>query len=292
MQGNLVMRLRRIAIAGLFGLASAMSLFGAKAMAEPASFLVMGKTSNYRQAGDGDLRLLNHHAFAEIFLNPGEAVSDPHLITPTGRDLPFSGTGAVLEAHGGRYATADDLARAFPDGPYVIRYNGTDRPLSMRADATYRLPPPVTITLRQGGRVVAPAAVRAHQDLTISWSLFTAGAADPNGIVDDLIFVVFGDCAGTKLLHSGAPFTGKPYLTYRARDLVIPAALIAPGQTYQVTVELARVRTARVDGVPVLATLATTSFLDLATDGAALSTRCAPIDKGQTDRYESWREIP
>ncbi|MDA5192429.1 hypothetical protein [Govanella unica] len=260
--------------------------------AEPVSFLVAGKTSNYRQGPRGAHALLNYHFFAEIFLNPDGAVTAPSLTTPTGRTLPFAGDGGVLEAHGGRYVSNEKLMAAFPDGAYVIRYGDVSHSLLLQQDRAHRLPAPVKITLRQGGRVVAADTVRAGQDLTVSWSRFANGAADPNGIVDDLIFVVFGDCAGQKLLHSGAPFTGKPFLTYRAQDLVIPAALIASGQTYQISVEHAKVRTAESHGVPTLATFAVTSFLDIATDGARASHSCQPIDKGQTDRYESWKDIP
>jgi hypothetical protein len=81
--------------------------------------------------------------------------------------------------------------------------------------------------------VVNPEAVRAAEDLQISWTPFTTGRADPNGIADDLIFVMLEDCRGKRIYHSGRPLeTPNPlvepgkhsasWLTYTATEITVP----------------------------------------------------------------------
>jgi hypothetical protein len=144
------------------------------------------------------------------------------------------------------------------------------------------------VTLRQHGLPVVSNSVDPDEDLEVTWSAFVTGEADPNGIVDDLLFVVVGNCRGEKIEHSGRPFEGTPYLTYTTSSYIVPAAKLAPGEPHQLFVEHARVDTSMEAGVVGLVTYAATSFLDFRATGEAEGEPCPPampkIDQGQTDR--------
>lgn len=267
------------------------------AQRDDVSFLVMGKTANHRQAADGSLSLLNFHFFAEIFVKEGGRVSDAALEFPGGKVMPFEDLGFVQEVHGGRYQVESELDESYPNGDYIFRFDTSSgredgRVQSIRGtgEGKSRIPAAVRITLEQGGEEVSPGAVDPSLDLTVRWSPFAEGGADENGILDDLMFVVMGDCRGQKTEHSGRPFEGTPYLTFDARDYVIPAAKLAPGEPHQLYVEHARVDTSREDELVGLVTYAATSFLDFHTRGDAAGEPCPSMmpkmDGGQTDRPE------
>ena len=261
------------------------------------SFLVMGKTTNHRQSVSGELALLNYHFFAEIFVRDGGEVREASLAFPNGELEPFEDLGFVQEVHGGRYDEESELDRHYPNGAYRFRFTTgdgvrLDRTLRVRGtgEGRTRIPKPPKITLLQSGRNVSPDAVDPNADLTVSFSPFESGQADPNGVVDDLIFVVLGDCRGEKTVHSGRPFEGKPFLTYRTTDFVFSRTELRPGEPHQMFVEHATVDTSEQDGIVGLVTYASTTFLDFETQGEAKGNPCPPVmpkmDAGQTDREE------
>jgi len=274
----------------------AIALWVALAPADHVTFLVMGKTVNHRQnPAGGALALLNYHFFAEIFVKDGGRVSEASLQLPDGTVHPFEDLGFVQEVHGGRYRREAELDREYPNGDYRFRFATPDgnvegRALSVRGtgEGTSRIPEPVRIFLNQDGQEVSPAAVDPEKDLRITWSPFASGGPDPNGILDDLMFVVLGDCHGAKTVHSGRPFEGTGYLSYTAADYVIPASKLAPGEPHQMFIEHARVDTSKEDGIVGLVTYAATTFLDFETTGKAAGKPCPAvmpkIDAGQTDR--------
>lgn len=268
-----------------------------EAQQDHVTFLVMGKTTNHRQSADGAMTLLNYHFFAEIFVKEGGSVTDASLGFPDGKSQPFTDLGFVQEVHGGRYDEEAELDRLYPNGDYRFRFDtpsgNLQRILSVRGTSSTgggqsRIPQAVTITLRQDGREVSPNAVDPDQDLEVVWNAFVTGESDPNGIVDDLIFAVLGDCHGEKTVHSGRPFEGTPYLTYTTRSYVVPAGKLSPGEPHQLFVEHAKVDTSTDDGLVGLVTYAATTFLDFRTTGVASATPCPPsmpkMDQGQTDR--------
>lgn len=276
-------------------LGCALAAPAAWSQSDDVSFLVMGKTANHRQAADGTLSLLNYHFFAEIFVRPGGRVEDATLSFPGGESQAFEDLGFVQEVHGGRYDREDALDAAYPNGDYVFRFDASSgrvdgRVLTIRGtgEGASRIPPPVRIALHQRGRSVSPAEVDPGADLRVTWSDFAAGRADANGILDDLLFVVMGDCLGEKTEHSGRPFEETPYLSYDAEDYVIPAARLTPGEPHQLYAEHAIVDTSREDGIVGLVTYAATTFLDFRTTGSAPTARCPAempkMDGGQTDR--------
>lgn len=264
------------------------------------SFVVIGKTANFRQNPTGSMTTLNYHLFAEIFLKNGGKVTNAKVNGPTPKSsLLFEPGSSVLEGHGKRYKTHGGLDRAYPDGTYSFTYSSPsgdmkdhDIPISNIAGKT-RIPKPANITLFQGGFPVTNSELDVGRDFRISWTPFKAGDTDPNGIVDDLVFAVLGDCHGNKLVHSGVPFSDGPYLTYSTNSLMIGGSVLHPGETYQIFVEHAIVDTNIKQGVIGLATFAATSFLDFKTAGEPNPERKAcpampkPIDRGMTDRYDA-----
>lgn len=87
--------------------------------------------------------------------------------------------------------------------------------------------------------------------------------------MDDLLFVIMGDCEGVRRAHSGRPFENTPYLTYADQSFVIEAAKLTPENVYQLSVEHAVLDTALEHEVPAFATFATTTFLEIRTRGKA-----------------------
>ena len=176
-------------------------------------FVVLGKTANYRQSAEATHSLLNYHFFAEIFLKENGSVANAALLIPRGdTSLIFEGDDSVLEVHGGRYSSEDELNSAYPDGNYIFSYRLSDNTLLNESviikngSGDSRIPDPVTIYLSQQGNRVVLSNVDPDLNLTVTWSAFKSGNIDPNGIVDDLIFVVTGNCHGEKIDHSGGPF--------------------------------------------------------------------------------------
>ena len=252
------------------------------------SFLVMGKTTNHRQSESGDLGLLNYHFFAEVFVREGGRVK-ASLSFPGGESQPFEVQGSVLELHGGRFDAEEALDRAYPKGAYTLHFqtpdgSGYGRVLRMHGP---RIPKPPRIILLQEGKAASPQSIDPAKDVTVTWSEF-GGHSDPNGILDDLVFVVVGNCHAERVVHSGRPFEGTPFLTYRTKEYTIPGGKLSPGEAHQMFVELAAVDTSEEDGIVGLVTYAATTFLDFQTLGSPAGRPCPeampPFDGGQTDR--------
>ena len=253
------------------------------AMAPPTrqsdiTFIVAGKTSNLRQSHSGEVSVLNFHFFAEIFLQTDGEAQDSSLETPLseGVRIPFVDSGYALEMHGGRYTSEPELEAAYPDGDYIFRYASPSigsvsqvvtlgNPNAIGSG----IPKAPQIYLHQNGRSVAPDNIDPLEDLVVTWSEFSAGDADPLGIVDDLLFVIMGDCDGVRRAHSGRPFENTPYLTYADKSFVIDASRLLPENVYQLSVEHAVLDTTLEHNVPAFATYATTTFLDIRTTGKA-----------------------
>ena len=260
-------------------------------------FVVLGKTANYRQSTHGSHTLLNYHFFAEIFLKEKGWVRKPALISPGGTStLVFAGDDSVLEVHGGRYESEAQLNAAFPDGTYIFSYRLSDDTLLNQSvmikngSGNSRIPEPVSIYLSQNKKKVNPKQVDPDIDLTVRWSNFKSGNADPNNIVDDLVFVVTGNCHGKKIDHSGGPFGDSPYLTFASEKYVIPTSKLVAGESFQIFVEHAEMDSSTYRNIPEIAAYATTSFIDIRTTGTKSnpSKKCPAVmpamDGGQTDR--------
>ena len=272
--------------------------------------LVVGKAANRRQSSTTNhLSLLNYHFFAEIFVRKHPCLAHASLgqVNASSPLLPFPARGEDREFHGGRYRSEKELDAAFPNGAYLFLFNDSSDSgtasnqtvLLEKLRPTDHIPSPVTLTLTQRGHVVAPRAVAPDVELVVHWTRFSNGGEDPNEICPDLIFFEMGDCFGRSLLVSGEPFappssnTSKTLLTYRNTSFSVPAALLRPGRTYQISVEQSKKVTSRdpITGVPALPCFETTTYLDLNTTGrfdGTASERCPRVpfqmDPGQTDR--------
>ena len=267
------------------------------------SFFVIGKTWHFQQDSSGVHGPNDVHYFAEIFSKAGGQVSDGsmRLLAPGAEPIPFdheSDNGAVLHARDGKiYLKVVDLDAELPNGDYAFSFHTptgdvTDFAVSLgTADSVTDLPPPPTIQLAQGGAVVNPETVRAGEDLKISWTPFATGRADPNGIADDLIFVIMEDCRGNRVYHSGRPLEtpnplvdpGKPSassLTYTATEITVPAAQLTPGMSYRLEVEIAKLMdTDRREGVVGMSTYAATTHLNIQTAGRLTAGACPKPDE-------------
>jgi len=263
--------------------------------------IVVGKTVNYRQAADGGLTQLNYHFFAEISLPPGLQGGSARLIDPDGRVSVFQPSGGILSIPARRdLTTLADLNVYAPNGAYTVQFDAPPARAvngKILLDATEEaLADPVHLTLLQNGQPVSSSAVEVGKPLTVAWGSFRKGRSDPNGIIDDLIFVHVGDCRGQIIARTPTPFAERPALTYRSPSYTIAANALEAGATYQISVEHAPVQTHELAnasaGVPALAlaTYPATTYLDFNTQGAGSNT-CPDepyrMDNGQSDRQSA-----
>jgi len=262
---------------------------GAMAAQTDITFVVVGKTGNFQQLPDDSRTALNYHFFAEIFRQPGGTVA-PASITGPGEaatEAAFTDSGYALEVHGGRYRSEAELERAYPDGDYLFHYTAPStgavsqavRLVNGNVDGS-GLPAAPQIFLSQRGQPVTAGHIDPEADLEVRWSSFEAGGADPAGIMDDLVFVILGDCDGVRRAHSGRPYEHTPYLTYADTSFTIEASRLLPDNVYQLSVEHAVLDTSIEHGVVGFATFATTTFLDIRTSGEAAPGReCHTVRK-------------
>jgi hypothetical protein len=198
----------------------------------------------------------------------------------------FEKQGDVLMFAGGFFASVEELDTAFPDGRYQLDFDSPSGGLSAQKiefapiAEKYRVPEPVMISMAQDGHGVELSRVDPDKELTVWWSEFVQGRADPNGVVDDLIFVILTDCHGEIVVHSGRPFAGTAFLTYEAESYPVPKGSLAPGLPYTVVVEHASVvNSDRGQGVPVFASYATVTYLEFQTSGEATDDTCPVADE-------------
>lgn len=251
-----------------------------EAQEEDVLFVVLGKMSLYSQARDGELTLRNHHFVAEIMPKVGGKVLGGELWR---RDDPsdryrFESEGEAFLAHGGRFDAPDELHEAHPDGEYVFTYETATGQVDAQVLSLARRPniesalEAARITLTQASRPASAGAIRPDQDLEVRWTLAPEMAAQPGGLVDDLIFVLAFNCFGERIAHSGRPFQGGSFLTYRDDTFVIPAEALSSGLRYSLIVEQATADTSEHEGIPGIATYATLTFVDFETAGDATRT--------------------
>ena len=279
--------MRRTAAAAATLIACVMSNTAA-AQQSDVTFFVIGKHANFAQHGAGVPTPVDYSFFSEIFLTTGGDADSAVLEFPTGaqidyRDMRDADGGArdniFLVSGEDRFRDFASLQRRYPDGTYRISFN---TPSGSVHDGELLfverpLPTPPRISLRQGNRIDC-AKVAPGVDLEVTWSAFAEGRADPNGILDDLIFVILTDADGNRVAHSGRPFEARPYLTYATDSFAIDGAALKPETTYTLSVEHALLDdTTRFDDVPAFTTRAVTTKLELSTKATAVSAECAPV---------------
>lgn len=261
-----------------------------------ADYVVIGKSINHRQSPSGALKLLNTVFFAEVFKTPAGKITNAVLHGPGEAEngLRFS-DGDIHFLAGTRQYSIEALTKNFPDTTYYFSFDTPDgsvrrMPATFRRDeGEIRNPGPIKVSLLQNNQVAQPTAIDANADLTVTWSPFEKGAADSNGIIDDMIYVMMGDCMGKETVHSGHAISNPGALTYTASRFVVPAEKLFPGQVFQLEIEHSNMDTGIWNGIEQIVTYAATTFLDIRTTGKDAQARGCPeapyaMDGGQTDR--------
>ncbi|MGI9203825.1 MAG: hypothetical protein ACR2Q3_07425 [Woeseiaceae bacterium] len=266
------------------------------AQEQHADYVVLGKSINHRQAADGNLNLLNTVFFAEIFLTEDGLVTNGKLTGPGDATDGFRfPEGKIQFLAGTRQYSIEALTDHYPDSTYHFDFDTPDGNVRglpatfVRDQGEMRNPGPIEIDLYQNGAQADPTAIDPDHDLVVRWNEFAKGSADPRGIIDDMIYVIVGDCMGNEIEHSGHALSDPDALTYAAEEFVIPAAKLHPGQPFQLEVEHSNMDTDIWNNIEIIVTYAATSFLDVQTTGTDAQDRGCPatpyaMDGGQTDR--------
>lgn len=255
---------------------------GAHPVAEDVLFLVLGKMSLYDQSASGELLLRNHHFVAEIMPKSGREIvggtlssaSDPSQV------FEFASEGTAFLAHGERVMNPNELHVHHPDGEYVFSYTTESghmsaQPVSLsRRTSTDSMPAAYFVTLHQNGATVNASLVDGSADLRVEWESMAGNTRIGSSDLDDLVFVLAFDCFGNNVAHSGRPYQGGPYLTYRDTNFVIPAGNLNSGLDYTLIVEQATADAEIYAGVPAISTYATLTFVKFRTAGEAAGDDC------------------
>ena len=255
---------------------------GTSAVAADVLFLVLGKMALYDQSATGEISLRNHHFVAEIMPKEGRQILSGTLTRASDESqvLEFRPEGTAFLAHGARVLNAEELHLLHPDGDYYFSYqtqSGRMERQSIRLQkraAVEHMPLPASVALRQNDNDVSHSDINQEIDLTLAWEPMPGNTRVETSDLDDLIFVLVFDCFGNNVAHSGRPYQGGPYLTYRDTQYVVPASSFKPGQKYTAIVEQATADVSIFQGVPGIATYATLTFVEFSTSGATEGQRC------------------
>lgn len=273
---------------------------GMRAMAEPPLwFFVLVKSSNYSQDREGELTRLNYHFFSELFGRDENSIRGATLQRTgnNGESFVYEDRGKTWYYEGGHFDSVAAVDRRHPNGSYRFRIEAATGDIyetTMQLagpEGRTDIPAPIHIYFSQRGKKLPGQLVDPALPLSVTWSAYSNGRADPRGIVDDMIFVVFQDCHGERVFHTGLPFQEADYLRYDSSGVTVPASSFAPGQTYSMFVEFPHVvDSTLVDGVPGFTSYATATYTDIVTRGTASGPACPdsipPLDTGQTDRMD------
>lgn len=265
-------------------------------------FFVVVKSHNHRQDWDGNRTLLNYHFFAEIFISTGCKILSAQIgrrgagdgvraFRPHGDDVLGDNAWYV---EGGWYDDLEGVDQAFPNGEYIFDIETPDGWLRDGAvklsgqDGVSEIPAAPEITLFQGGEPISPGRIDPELETIVTWGDYERGQTDPNGIIDDMVFVVAADCFGNRIVKSGLCFEDH-FLDYREKSYRIPAGTLLPGRRHSMFVELPHVaHSVRVGQVPGFACFASATYMDLQTLGEPVGEPCPetlrPLDTGESDR--------
>jgi hypothetical protein len=259
------------------------SISSGTSIADHVTFYGTGKVARYEQHMDSSLEALGPLFFAEIFIAAGGEVSDASVRFPGGavHDLQYrysesEAIGDVMYLSGMADSDAA-LEEQYPSGAYAFTFStpGGEVASSVVSFEGGQFPTQPVIIFEQFDARIAFDAVDPGADLVITWPPFAEGTADPNGILDDLIFVAIDSCTVEDIVHSGRPFENDAHLTYRDERYVVPAGTLKPGQTYSMYVEHALLPHTQQDfGMPAFATFAASTYMDFRTTGQTDPSYC------------------
>lgn len=272
----------------------------ASAQQSDVTFFVIGKHGNYLQGPAGEHEAEDFSFFSEIFLTSDGDASDATLRFPTNeviefRDMRTADGGErdniLLVSGEDRPQSYAELLRRYPDGDYRLKFTTPSGSVNdgLLTFEDRPLPTPPLVTVQQGSRTNC-LLMQPGVNAVIRWSEFNGGSADPNGILNDLIFVILTDADGNRIAHSGRPFENRPYLTYASDNFVIDGSLLQPDQAYMLSVEHALLDdTTRFDTVPAFTTRAVTTKLELHTGSSdqesCISMATVPSLSSQTTMF-------
>ncbi len=248
------------------------------------TFFVVGKAARFFQDRNMQHKLWRYHVFAEVFLTKGGRLSNlsvtlpgkdgtkiiPHL-KPTRSKL----VNDVYKFSDIHFTSEEAMNRTISNGVFTINYdtpsgNVHNRTVTLEGPG---IPPSPVVNLYQNNKIVSPDTINPRLDLVVTWSEWPAGAADPNNILDDLIFVAAHHCNRDYAIHSGRPFEGTDYLTYQDKDFRIRSEELEPGRQYTMFVEFADlVDTNRTGSIEGLATFTNQTYIDFYTTGQSRHT--------------------
>ena len=259
----------------------------ANAQNEDVTFFVIGKHANFSQQSTGERLPIDYSFFSEVFMKAQGNAENASLILPTGERLEFedmreaqdgSRDNILLLAGEDRFTELTDLQARYPDGKFLVSF---DTPSGNVEDVILEfdnrgLPVPPKISVTQAGKSHCTELLPSV-NAVVDWDTFEGGRADPNGILDDLIFVILTDADENRIAHSGRPFEQTPYLNFAARSFTIDGDLLQAGQTYTLSVEHAILDdTTEFDNVPAFTTRAATTKLEISVfSDAAENSECA-----------------
>lgn len=256
-------------------------------VADDVLFLVLGKMSLYDQKPDGEIALKNHHFVAEIMPKKGREIIAGTLTRELEPEkiLTFNSEGIAFLAHGERTHEPKKLHKSHPDGAYLFDYE-TESGVMMaqRVVLTKRptidtMPAAAKVYVRQNDQNATFSSINPDRDLHLSWESMPGNTEVESSELADLIFVLGFNCKGENIAHSGRPYQGGEYLTYKDSEFVISAQILVPGMEYTFIVEQATADVEFYQGVPAIATYATLTFIKLHTTGeAALDGQCPNTD--------------
>jgi hypothetical protein len=253
-------------------------------VADDVLFLVLGKMSLYDQNANGEITLRNHHFVAEIMPKKGRKVIGGTLTSAldSSKILNFNSEGIAFLAHGERVLDPDKLHEIHPDGAYLFDYETesgvmTDQRVVLTKRPTIdNMPGAEKVNVTQNDENVPFSSINPDQDLHLSWEAMPGNTKVEKSDLADLIFVLGFNCKGENIAHSGRPYQGGKYLTYKDSEFVIPANSLNSGMNYTVIVEQATADVEVYNGVPAIATYATLTFIKLQTTGEAVSDEQCP----------------
>ncbi len=250
------------------------------------TYFAIVKNHVFAQDLNGHIAETGYTFLAYIFVKPDSEISNAYLTIPenTAGRLTFPDFRLLDSVEKDTYLfirsektfeDKEEYNKNYADGTYTVEFTtsaGDHRSDLKLEGGVY--PQPAVITLFQSGNEVEPANIDPGRGLRVTWGGFPQGRSDPNGILDDVVFVIVKDCNGGKVLHSGRPYQGF-HLLYSDKDYLIPANTMMAGRKYELIVDNGLTVDSNIEaGVPGVAFYAQTNKMPIYTAGQADNTDC------------------
>ncbi len=264
---------------GLFALSA-----GIAAHADDVRFTLLEKGASYEMDEAGEVHLVRIEFVSETILSEDGAIVGGTIqrAGSAAQIFELQASDSFFNRYAETYADFAALDRAHPNTGYVVNIRGRNseiRDLTLTfagPEGKEQFPEPIRITLLQENRETGFAQVDPGKDLRLVWSEFSRGAADPKGILDDLIFAIVSDCHGNSVSRSGIPIIMPEYLTFRADEHMVPADRLQPGLRHEVTViHVNGVDTGQVGATIAMASYNATTKMHFRTTGETAGPACA-----------------